>query len=681
MPDTPSRLLLRRAVLIVAAATLAACAGAPVEPHSTAKRVDAHLTAGDTAAALDILEHANLENDDPALMLRLARLYRAEGSIVGRLESQRILERANQLFPHDPRVLLEMGKTYYAQTFFPDAQRCFHEALELDPTLCEARMHIAQYHYDTWRRVNDYRDDLDLARRGFREALGCDPDNVRAAQQFAYSLYVLRRMDELKQACDEFVKRFPDAPAFPFLLGTIAYEAEDYPRAARWYAAALERLDEDVLARFVQISDIIAITDRDVYEKQPYDQQRLIDRAYWIDTDPDPTTDLNERHLEHIYRTFLTDVYYSVSRPETRGWDTERGETFIKFGAPDSVEYSLGKSSLGGRTEKWLYGEDGVYREIVFVDTRLNGDLMIPFRQGYRLATIRGTSKRTDFTPAFSDVPGAMDVVTFKDDDLSSAMYLFMIVDADSFAGAADLSTADHIYLRTALFDGDWNAQSRTADTLWTTELEDRHDGDGRVYDLVRKVNASFDDYHVAVAFEDENSDALALLKSDASSYRYAGDGVAASDLLLERNDDRGPKVRRHQRVLLPNIFREYSEGERLRVYFEVYDLGVSGGRSVYDVTYAIHPYTGEKPATLWSILGRGVSTLVGREEEPVISQTVRRSGNGHNEHEEIAINIDTLDEGRYELVVTVNDIVSGEKTEVSTLFTKLIGDAQTSKR
>jgi len=234
------------------------------------------------------------------------------------------------------------------------------------------------------------------------------------------------------------------------------------------------------------------------------------------------------------------------------------------------------------------------------------------------------------------------------------------------------------VYVRSAFFDGNWLPEQRIADTLWTTDVPRSYRHRRRVYDLVRTVRMPFDQYHVAVAFEDEHARASAQFKGEGDTSRYAGDGLSASDILLQRNTTEGAVINRNGSTLLPNTVRRYLHGERLRLYFEVYNLNVIGNRNSYTIGYAIYPTRDEHPS-VWATLGRRLGGLLGRSGDPSISQTLRRAGASHREGEEMSINIDSLDEGLYDLVVKIADELTGAETETRTTFLKLdaIGQAQ----
>jgi hypothetical protein len=123
---------------------------------------------------------------------------------------------------------------------------------------------------------------------------------------------------------------------------------------------------------------------------------------------------------------------------------------------------------------------------------------------------------------------------------------------------------------------------------------------------------------------------------------------------------------------LYPNSSGRYTLGQRILVYFEVYNLRTSGKHNDYDVSFSIFEAKKENPSR-WHRLGRRVASIagIGGKKQPAISQIIHRKGVGYLSNEEIIINIDTLEDGPYELVVSVDDKISGEKAQSSVSFFK----------
>ena len=100
----------------------------------------------------------------------------------------------------------------------------------------------------------------------------------------------------------------------------------------------------------------------------PAERRRLFD-DFWKKRDPTPRTERNERLEEYYYRVAYADQSYSVGR--LNGWETDRGQVFVRFGAPDAIERYPLPVSGGGAFEVWTY--ETVKRRFIFTDEQGDG--------------------------------------------------------------------------------------------------------------------------------------------------------------------------------------------------------------------------------------------------------------------------------------------------------------------
>ncbi|HYE97195.1 MAG TPA: GWxTD domain-containing protein [Rubricoccaceae bacterium] len=145
------------------------------------------------------------------------------------------------------------------------------------------------------------------------------------------------------------------------------------PFAMRWMGleGQIRNMDEAIaqlryVAREREIREMRAASDAE--------KLRLF-RAFWDRRDPTPGTRRNERMEEYYYRVAYANERYGRFRDQ--GWNTDRGEVYIRFGEPDFVEqhpFNYGTKPY----EIWYYNRHG--RRFIFVDETGLGDfrLLVP---------------------------------------------------------------------------------------------------------------------------------------------------------------------------------------------------------------------------------------------------------------------------------------------------------------
>jgi GWxTD domain-containing protein len=650
-------------ILLTLCARSAAAEGSR-DPRAYVARAHELLAQADTSGAIDVLEHSNLDQHaDPSAYILLGEIWRDRGTIDGRLRSQHVLEEGRSHFPQSADVLIELGRTYFAQRFFPDAVGSLQRALDIDPKRCDARFLVGLYHYRNWKRLNTYRDDLEVARRQLRTAWNCDPSNMEAARLYLYARYALA--DTSAREADQVLARFPNEASFQLYRGALAYDAGQYDLCGRCFQRGLSLLPPAERAVYDDLASILPVNSANKYLDATRDVREILRRGYWVANDPDPTTEVNERQLEHIYRVFLSDMLFSNDWTGRRGWRSDRGETFIKYGAPLKIENSMGAAS-DGHTETWSYNRGGEFRQFLFVDEFLNGDPRIPYDDDYVLHNMLHDAEISQLASATQRISGLLDVTVFRDDELHASLYSGMRVDADSVESRALPGSTNIYLLRGAYFDNSWKREGGDLDTLWTSQLPPRAVEGMRVLEFTRRFPVSFGAFRVAWSLQDEHARVRALARGNADASRFAGDQLALSDVLLYDDAPASERttagfVERGGLSMRPRIGHNYTAADAVNSYVEVYGLTLLDGAADYEVRYSIFPATREDTPAWRELLQAAAGVLGFENDDPVISQSFTRHGSEHNVNERIAINIDRLDPGYYEMLVEVMDLNSGQ--------------------
>jgi GWxTD domain-containing protein len=132
---------------------------------------------------------------------------------------------------------------------------------------------------------------------------------------------------------------------------------------------------------------IITDEERKTFSKLSNDEERdnFIEQ-FWARRNPNPDSEDNEYKDEHYRRIAYANDHFASGIP---GWRTDRGRTYIRFGAPDSIDahpsggtYQRPEEEGGGETstypfEDWRYRYiEGVGQEVIieFVDTCMCND-------------------------------------------------------------------------------------------------------------------------------------------------------------------------------------------------------------------------------------------------------------------------------------------------------------------
>ncbi|MEW5701944.1 MAG: GWxTD domain-containing protein [Candidatus Zixiibacteriota bacterium] len=106
----------------------------------------------------------------------------------------------------------------------------------------------------------------------------------------------------------------------------------------------------------------------------PPDQREAAFTAFWKSKDPTPETEENEWEEEYYRRIRFADLRFST--PLRRGWKTDFGMVYVRYGEPDEIErhpFERGSKPY----QIWYYY--GQRRRFVFVDAKGNGEYELQY--------------------------------------------------------------------------------------------------------------------------------------------------------------------------------------------------------------------------------------------------------------------------------------------------------------
>jgi GWxTD domain-containing protein len=135
--------------------------------------------------------------------------------------------------------------------------------------------------------------------------------------------------------------------------------------AAAAFERGLARLTPQERRHLNDLSLILRRTDAEQYQAMSAAQRSEFDRVYWSVNDPLKLTDENEHRLEHLARVAYADLRFSAPDLKLRGWDSDRGVIYIRYGPPpvlatfpaSTEQFGNDPLAVGVLTTVWFYPE------------------------------------------------------------------------------------------------------------------------------------------------------------------------------------------------------------------------------------------------------------------------------------------------------------------------------------
>ncbi len=455
--------------------------------------------------------------------------------------------------------------------------------------------------------------------------------------------------------------------------------------------------------------------DRGYFEALPESEKPRWRRRYWTSLDPTPTTDENQREMEHQRR--VVEAIRTFRNKNDRFVFDDRARALIRFGAPERRVTLPGEvvihEGIRPPREFWLYGDmilwfederlNGEYREGLKSVTSLIGardqflredtgwmyDEQLLFEEGFdRFLTVNDIEidpvlaeryvddgmHRWEEVPEINeyDYAGGEEFRFFFDVSYLAGVggrtdiLIGFLVPLDKVEVGVEMGVERvNLQRRAALFDENRELVARKVGNL-------SHDADPAV-GLSRWIVTcdSFSvapaPYQLALRVLDPRSNNHGILTTDLVVPDFRDIRIRVSDIVfasdIERSDSGEGAYLRNGYRIVPRPIRIYAPGEDVKIYFEIYHITTGeGGRGLYEVEYTLF---GTKTERFVGFFG---GTSEGKLEQG-IGQTFRTVGRGPTANRHISIDTSSLPDDRYTLIVDVTDLADGTTDQAKAQF------------
>ncbi len=450
-------------------------------------------------------------------------------------------------------------------------------------------------------------------------------------------------------------------------------------------------------------------------------------RRYWVLRDPTPTTAENERWLEHQQRVRVAREQFGMSASPS--FD-DRGRFFILYGPPSGTSRWPPdvQDGLGYIPERlyWFYPDDVVVaferrnppRGPWLIGISAKGftrrpDVLRAATQGFQDAALGFGLPATYYDPDRVNIEATNPMAAAKaelalvrarqvwEERLerfevpgAPARFLWFVFDTDIFRGSGDDSSGTALLRLEAHVQ--WSVQDLVytwQDSLYAARYrlegvlldEDLREVGRDTYEMDLKANR-FDStnradlwpaqlafaarpglYRLTLRLTDLGASNAGtytadVLVADLASPRLALSDIQLATAIVPAAGYASSRFAKNERLVLPNPIAVYSSARHLTAYFEIYGLVLDENqRARYRISYQILPHT---PA----------ANRRRRAQKPrptVISSFIAEAAVARP-GEELRIDLGELEEGSYELLIGLTDLVGGGEAAAHTRFSVL---------
>lgn len=417
---------------------------------------------------------------------------------------------------------------------------------------------------------------------------------------------------------------------------------------------------------------------------EKYDTRKEIEQLiqrFWKVYDPGILTDINERMVEHYARVAYACTNFSAPGVNLKGWQTERGEMYIRFGAPNSVKIYSAYDDYP-QMEAWHYDNFDVsfgdYSNNSYpVLTGDNEENIYAVENSYSIYEEMKYTAFQDYQPKEKGMNSETQLFLFKNldgegNDFLDAYYIYKMpwdIINNVQKGITDYECSITLY--------DWEIEPVYGRTEFIRSetvksiLENRNNSE-KINFIDFKLPCS----NILAAFQirkiSDRRSYSQFLYYDSAPFPDTQVSVTvpvpASCILKDIQIPGG--IKRKNLSFLPHLKNEFKKEDSLYVYFEVYGLTKEkNGFSNFEQEIKISQHKNEKSKdlTVVGLFEKIFHAVFGDSNELWITSSIKRKE--ENSQQFVKLDIKKLDPGIYDLAVTIKDMVTGKKTENNTII------------
>ena len=587
-------------------------------------------------------------------------------------DAHRALKQALRLEPTNITCMVALGDLLWIQDKHALALGQYKKVLKRSPNEPAALVGIGRFHLGEFLKYRDLTIDgnKEFARKDYQEAvkyfdsaIEAHPGYRKAYLHLAVAYLESNQTEPLVTLYRKMVRHFPDDWETLLWGGLSHHLSGAGAMAERFFLTAKEKLPEAELA-------VIKAVEEDRYASNAMAYASDLDTSTVSDiADPLLLTEYNEHVLERYGRAAY--VILCLGRPEKgiNGWETDRGQTFLKFGKPLSkrivrpginegspitaMEYARPFTSHVYR-QMWYYeGFEMAFRSAdgatgwmfdtfsgliktarpFMIDPAISRDSHLTQRDMWRLA---------NRIPHVSDSPKSVLKSLpprFVDPYANKRYHLFNQMTAFKRADSIRLEVS--YALPKARF-GSLNQKQFTIDNgLFMLDNNNQmvyRNVEPNVLPFIHKYRSPIDSlsnayfltfkdvsvnpgtYQIRGEVRDKVSGSIGEFRNQ-KTLTYSDSTLQVSDLLLAsqiRSQTAFPKSREDLKVI-PNPLRTYGQASSVYVYFEIYNLAQDEfNQTQFQVSYTLSkPSVEEIDPDLFFTRQRATPTRIERIEPP----------------------------------------------------------------
>jgi GWxTD domain-containing protein len=257
--------------------------------------------------------------------------------------------------PNHKEARFQKAKAKYEMKWIVDSKDEIGGFMKRYPDHAEAVLLMGDWYADL-------AEEYDKAIVWYTRYLLMRPDDPRIARRLGVAYLELRDYDRIMDSLLGFTQEHPEAVELIPIVAQACFKKEKLELAFGMFQEYLSKTKPEVREFFEDIELISSREEFETFRYLPEEDRGEYLKRFWNDRDPDLSTPVNERLLEHYRRVWYARTHFADGKEP---WDA-RGVVYIRFGEPDhrtrstmmNLEQTLGVQRVKERMAYDLYGSE-----------------------------------------------------------------------------------------------------------------------------------------------------------------------------------------------------------------------------------------------------------------------------------------------------------------------------------
>ena len=654
--------------------------------------------------AEELFKYSSNEFSYAPSFYELAKIEYSRNTLHSRTKARKYIQKAVWKDPKNIEYRLLQAKL---MSFFSSkmAYDVYEEIVAINPNCVEALYNMGiikeEEFYEFYKSIRQEQfepsvsfdffafEDFMKAERFLNKVIKHDPEKIEA---YLHLSYLYEEVGEFERAIPflrEVIKIDSTNKDAYLYLGYLCYKTGRHDSSLVSYTKALQLMNEKEEENF-NVNSAHLFVGMDEENQAKY--KLLIDK-FWNSSDPLYLTDYNERLLEHYSRVAFSNLRFSVEDQDLLGWQTDRGETVIRYGEPlNRIRFrpyinAGGKTALMLKTDVWFYPDKvfgftddywtGNYR---FSSPKWGGATFSQFLYDtHSYAQDLRRINPEDYVPKFKgptfEVP--FHLVQFKDldNDNNNKTQLYINYAMD-VGGKFEFNNKYKLEHKCGLFvlDQESNKQAEQVDeiTYLNSDRELMINDYEKYWINSIQVESKPDTSIIAFEIIRNEDEAVSTNHFDYSIKKFNKDQLAISDILLAADVNTSLSnhgvFSRGNLEILPNPTQIFTSANNIFIYYEAYNLNLDDNDKA-DFEQRITIKNAKESSFVEDIFASVGNLFSSGNADDQITLKTNYQSFDKNAQVYLQIDMNAYIPGDYIVSVTVEDKHNGEEVSSDTIL------------